>query len=436
MRETLAIASILILILPTFFIPDTSMLDSRIVDAALAESSAWMESEVVLPRYLSFIRCLIDRWLVNNYGKDVDEVRLPKTMSAEEWRMYVENEAKSRGIMLYSNVTPIKLTRALSSDKLQNKVFAGRCKYGAIGVRGSLFALIISKRGFAEAKVQRNYSILVCHPCLYFLIKEAHEEIEKGLDDLFPSEVMFVGVRRDYAGAISLLKLKLSHFDNEINNFLISMKNEYSSKGIEIEFDIKREISISKSGNAVKLYAAYEFHIEAWDKEVLYWAGGLRKGWYLKNDLEFQIKMLCRIQEITKKSLASKEGGSEISIAGKAWALTRNTEMRTSPLITEPKVDRDWFLGSDTLSAILWRILRNLLLEVNKGIQLINRIFEVLLPIFSLLWLIFWVLDLEDLRGLQKYLRWWALFCLLMVGISHGLSVLINTKINELQASN
>ena len=314
MREILAIISILILILPTFFIPNTSFLDSRIIDAAFAESSAWMESEIALPRYLSFIRCLIDKWLTNNYGRDVDEVRLPKTMSTEEWRKYAENEAKSRGIILYSNVTPVRLSRSISANKSQNEVFAGRCRPGAIGVRSSLSVLIVSKKGFAEARAQRDYSISVCHPCLYFLIKEAHEKIERDLEGLFPKEVLFVGVRGNYASATSLLRSKLSDFDNKINDLLLSIKREYLSKGIEIEFSIKREVSISKKDKTAELYAVFEFHIEVWDKEVLYWSGSLRKGWYLKNKLEFQIKMLCMIQEAADKPLIQGKDEPEAKV--------------------------------------------------------------------------------------------------------------------------
>ncbi len=314
MREILAIISILILILPTFFIPDTSILDSRIIDAAFAESSAWMESEIALPRYLSFIRCLIDKWLADNYGRDVNEVRLPEIMSTEEWRTYAKNEAKSRGVILYSNVTPAKLSRSLLANKSQNKVFAGRCRLGAIGVRSSLSVLIISRRGFAEARAQRNYSISVCHPCLYFMIKEAHEEIERELEDLFPKETLFVGARKNHVAATFLLTSKLSDFDNEINNLLLSIKREYLSKGIEIEFSVKREVSISKKGKTAELYAGFEFHIEVWDKEVVYWSGSLRKGWYLKNELEFQVKMLCMIQETADEPLIQGEDEPEARV--------------------------------------------------------------------------------------------------------------------------
>ncbi|GEM_PF-3161800 len=303
MREILAIISILILMLPILFVPNTDVIDSRVIDAAFAENFAWMESEITLPRYLSFIRCLIDEWLVNNYGKDVDEVELPSIMNTDEWRVFAENESKSRGIRLYANVTPLKLGRSLSANERQNKAFAGRCRPGAIGVQSSLSILIISSRGFAEAIARRDYSISVCHPCLYFLIKEVHVEIEEELEKLFENEVMMVGARNDFAAAASLLKSMLSNFDEEISRIFLSKEREYSSKGIKIEFCIEKKVSISRNGDRVELCALYKLHMKVWDKEVLYWAGNLRKGWYLKNDFEFRVRMICKLLKAPKRTL-------------------------------------------------------------------------------------------------------------------------------------
>ncbi len=98
-------------------------------------------------------------------------------------------------------------------------------------------------------------------------------------------------------------------------------------------------------------------------------------------------------------------------------------------LINDSKSAYDQFLESESISSILWKILRGLLLEVNKGLQLLNRIFRALLPIFLLIWLVLWILDVEDLKGLQKYIKWWVLFCFVMIGISQGLSALINAKV-------
>ncbi len=98
-------------------------------------------------------------------------------------------------------------------------------------------------------------------------------------------------------------------------------------------------------------------------------------------------------------------------------------------LINDSKAAYDCFLGSGTISSILWRILRSLLIEVNKGLQFLNRMFRSLLPIFLLIWFALWILDLEDLKGLQKYLKWWIIFCFVMIGISQGVSALINAKI-------
>ncbi len=306
LREVLAIISILGLLFPIFFIPDTRVLDSRIVDAALAETSAWMESEIALPRYLSFIRCLIDGWLADNFGKDVDDVELPSTMNTEVWRNYTEKEAEGRGIKLHLNVTPVRLSKSLSANELQNKAFAGKCKLGAIGVRGFIFIKIVSSRGFAKGIAKKSYSISVCHPCLYFLIEEAHEEVEKGLEELFTRKVI-VGPEKDFVSAISLLESSFSDFDEEISEFFDSKKVEYLSKGIDIEFHIKRDVYISKKGKTVDLTAKYEFYVEIWDKEVLYWDGNLRKGWYLKNDLEFQIRMICMLLDMPEKAPTDEE---------------------------------------------------------------------------------------------------------------------------------
>ena len=307
----MAIISIVVLMLPIFFIPDTQVLDSRIVDAALAETSAWMESEIALPRYLSFIRCLIDKWLADNYGKDVDDVELPSVMNTGVWSSYAEKEAKNRGIKLKLNVTPVRLSRSLSANELQNKAFAGKCKTGAIGVRGFLFITIVSSRGFAEAIAKRRYSISVCHPCLYFLIEEAHEEIEEGLEELFATKVI-VSPAKDFTSAVSLLESRFFEFDRKIGEFLATKKGEYLPKGIDIEFHIKKDVYISKKGKTVELTAKYEFYVEAWDREVLYWDGKLRKGWYLKNDLEFRIRMICWVLNLQEKSLTPK-GAAEIT---------------------------------------------------------------------------------------------------------------------------
>jgi len=298
LREILAILSIVVLMLPIFFIPDARVVDSTIIDAALAENSAWMECEIALPRYLSFIRCLIDRWLVENYGRDVDEVRLPITLETDEWKTYAENEARNRGVELTSNLTPVRLGMFLWANESQNRVFAGKCREGAIGVRGFMSILVISRRGFAEATARRNYSISVCHPCIYFLIKKAHEDVEIGLENIFPKEVVVVGTSTSYAGAVSLLKARFLRFDEEVNEFLTSKRREYSPRGAIIKSSVKKKVLTSRKGNIVELHAIYRFHIEVWDREVLYWAGNLRKGWYLKNDLKFELRMSCRIIEM------------------------------------------------------------------------------------------------------------------------------------------
>ena len=109
--------------------------------------------------------------------------------------------------------------------------------------------------------------------------------------------------------------------------------------------------------------------------------------------------------------------------------MASSTKMTVVFLINDSKAAYDWFLGSETISSILWRILRSLLIEVNKGLQFLNNIFRALLPIFLLIWFALWILDLEDLKGLQKYLKWWVLFCFVMIGVSQGLSALISAKI-------
>jgi hypothetical protein len=93
-------------------------------------------------------------------------------------------------------------------------------------------------------------------------------------------------------------------------------------------------------------------------------------------------------------------------------------------------IAHDEFLRSEDLLNLFWRILRNLLIEINLGLKFLNKIFFILLPTLLSIWFVLWILDVDDLKGLQKYLGWWILFCLVIIALSQGLSALIDAKIN------
>jgi len=78
---------------------------------------------------------------------------------------------------------------------------------------------------------------------------------------------------------------------------------------------------------------------------------------------------------------------------------------------------------------LLEKLLKNLLLEINVYLKAISSTFKALLPILLILWFVLWILNVEDLRGLEKYIRWWILLCLVIIGISQGLSLLITARI-------
>jgi len=78
---------------------------------------------------------------------------------------------------------------------------------------------------------------------------------------------------------------------------------------------------------------------------------------------------------------------------------------------------------------LLEKLLKNLLLEINVYLKAINSMFKALLPILLILWFVLWILNVEDLRELEKYIRWWILLCLVIIGISQGLSLLITARI-------
>ena len=111
--------------------------------------------------------------------------------------------------------------------------------------------------------------------------------------------------------------------------------------------------------------------------------------------------------------------------------MASNNEMKVTLLFHDIKSQTAsvGFLRSDDLLSTLWRILRGLLIEINKGLKVIDKIFGALVPILLLFWVLLWILDLEDLKSLQKYLKWWIIFCLVMIGLSRGLSALITAKI-------
>ncbi len=90
----------------------------------------------------------------------------------------------------------------------------------------------------------------------------------------------------------------------------------------------------------------------------------------------------------------------------------------------------DEFLRSEDLLNILWRILRNLLIEISHGLKFLNKMLFILLPTLLSIWFVLWILDMDDLKGLQKYLGWWILFCLVIMTISQGLSALIEARIS------
>ena len=111
--------------------------------------------------------------------------------------------------------------------------------------------------------------------------------------------------------------------------------------------------------------------------------------------------------------------------------MANTAQMRIILLFNGFKISTyDWFLGSETIFNILRRILKSLLLEVDKGLQFLNRVFTALLPIIFFIWILLWIINLEELKGLQKYIKWWVLFCFVMISISQGLSFLINAKID------
>lgn len=90
----------------------------------------------------------------------------------------------------------------------------------------------------------------------------------------------------------------------------------------------------------------------------------------------------------------------------------------------------DEFLKSEELLNLLWRILKKLLIEINFSLKFLNKTLFILLPALLSIWFVLWILDVDELKSLQRYLEWWILFCLAMVALSQGISTLIEARIS------
>lgn len=285
MRGVLALFSLVLLFCAVVLTPDTRDLDRVVIDASLAESATYMEAETLPPRYLAYLRCAIDQWLVENDERELEMIDLPDRVPGSEWAEEVEEDARCRGAEVEMRVDDARLSENKGgTNPEQNVPFAGEDKRGAIRVTSHMSFKIKAERGLAAARALRDVAIDVCHPLLYFLIVDAHAEAEEALAGVVPNQTSIdAGKAKNYEEAMAKIEETLAEVEAKVIEVEARLIRKYAPKALIISFELEMDLSYTRHRglrhDLVSVDVRLLVKVIVSDPEVRYWHFRMHRGW-------------------------------------------------------------------------------------------------------------------------------------------------------------
>ena len=292
MRGLVGFLAALIVALPVFGSPRPGELDPPAVDAALAQTAAWLEVEATLYRLLIYLRCELDRWMTETNGVNVREIDLPD-IELEAWSDLVAESARTESASELSAVAKVELRRnpgpgGLSSEL--NSAFNGGTAKGAIRVVGQLNVTVGVKRGLAEAQARRSFSFRVVHPLRYYTILDAHEEAAELVgaiaDELVYNLGYLTSEEEIVEGADEAVRLAIDEL-REVERVLVQ---KYGQEGVKVWFEISENgtsVEEFQRGDYKEIVLRTQLVVRVWaeNPDVEYWWLERRKGWACFSEL-------------------------------------------------------------------------------------------------------------------------------------------------------
>jgi len=296
MRGLAGFLAILIVALSVLGSPRSGELDPPAVDAALAQTAAWLEAESTLYRLLIYVRCELDRWMVETNGANVREIDLPN-VELGSWSSRVSEAALAESASEVYAAARVELTRNPGPGGLStalNDAFNGGTSEGSIRVRGWLNVTVGVKRGLAEAWAQRSFSFTVAHPLRYYTILDAHEEAAERIGDLADEFVYNLRYLDSEEEVLERAREAVELAITALREVERVLSREYEQKGVKIWFEI------AENGTSVDEFELGEFRevvirtrlaVRVWveDPEVEYWWLERHKGWACFSELGISV---------------------------------------------------------------------------------------------------------------------------------------------------
>ncbi len=286
MRDLLGLAAVLVIALSALGGHRASELDPPAVDAGLSQSVAWMEAETALPRLLIYIRCAIDRWMVETNGGSLENIELPQ-IDLREWEEVIARAALVEAASELRASAEVELKRNPGPggvDEDLNSLFLGGGDSGMIRVRGSLNVSTLVRRGLAQTSAVRNYTFTVVHPLRYYSVVEAHREAAEGVSEIAGQSIFFVGVVNSTDELLDASDDAIRQVLGEIGSLERELRDRYSRRGLSVSFDVAlngSELDLVERGEWVEVTHRATILIRVWveDPQVRYWWGGEKIGW-------------------------------------------------------------------------------------------------------------------------------------------------------------
>ncbi len=286
MRDLLGLAAVLLIVLSSLGAHRAGEVDPPAIDAGLAQSAAWMEAETSLPRLLIYVRCAIDRWMVETDGRRISEVEPPR-MDLEDWESEISAAARLETAARLSASAEVRLSRNPGPGGLDlrlNRAFRGGMEEGMIRVRGSLNISVYVERGMGEASAVRNYTFTVVHPLKYYLIVEAHSEASEAIDEVRERAVFTAGTVDSPDELFEASGRAVDRVMGELRGVERRLRREYSRRGIAIELTTVpngSSLEIVGRGDLTEVILRVTLLVRVWveDPQVRYWWGEERVGW-------------------------------------------------------------------------------------------------------------------------------------------------------------
>ncbi|MDK2463315.1 MAG: hypothetical protein QI223_00865 [Candidatus Korarchaeota archaeon] len=286
MRDLLGLAAVLVIALSALGGHRASELDPPAIDAGLSQAVAWVEAEAALPRLLIYVRCAIDRWMVETNGKSLEDIEPPQ-IDLEDWEEMISRAALVETASELKASAEVELRRNPGPggvDEDLNSLFLGGGDAGMIRVRGALNVSTVVRRGLAETSAVRNYTFTVVHPLRYYSVIEAHREAAAGIGEIAGRAVFFVGVVNSSAELLEASDGAMRQVIGEVRALERELRLKYSKRGLSISFDVVlngTELDLERRGEWVEATHRATLLIRVWveDPEVRYWWKEERTGW-------------------------------------------------------------------------------------------------------------------------------------------------------------